>query len=172
MYHDLLDVVAVEALRFREEKLQLWNTFLGQPIMLVRRKLQLSASMVSWEHSSAASGRGRKEIVRRLLGPSSDPLRVNSRCPRALSQRARIQRLRTEGLPVLACGNAVWHLRKEVLRGGAGTFIRSARIGLHLSNGSFRPFVWRLSASRAPSGVQKRQHCEGDPMRPNERLTR
>lgn len=47
---------------------------------------------------------------------------------RAFGQRARLQHLRTDVLPVLAWCNAAWHLRNEVLRIATGTLIHMARI--------------------------------------------
>lgn len=51
---------------------------------------------------------------------------------RALGQRARSQRLRTEVLPVLAWPNAAPHLRKVVLRRAAGALNHMTRICLQL----------------------------------------
>lgn len=46
MCHVMLVAIAVEALYFRDEKLQLWSNSPGQPIKLGQRRLLVSACMV------------------------------------------------------------------------------------------------------------------------------
>lgn len=75
--------------------------------MLGGRRLQVSASMVIPGELLRRKRTGpvghRVEVAWATLGPP----RVISR--RGLSQRAHLQRLRTEILPVLTWGDAIWY---------------------------------------------------------------
>lgn len=53
-------------------------------------------------------------------------------CPTTLNNKMKLQRMRTEVVPVLLSGGAAWHRKEDALRMAESAIIRTSRIILHL----------------------------------------